>query len=150
MGMNILISACLLGIDCKYNGENNKVQALVEALDNIRFIPVCPEQLGGLTTPRLPAEIVYTNGKRRVVNKELSDVTREFEKGAEETLKLAKLYYCQAAILKERSPSCGGRQIYDGSFLGKVKQGKGLTAELLMENGIKVYSEENYEELLKK
>lgn len=150
MGMNILISACLLGIDCKYNGENNKVQALVEALDNVRFIPVCPEQLGGLTTPRMPAEIVYKDGKRRVVNKELSDVTKEFEKGAEETLKLAKLYHCKAAILKERSPSCGGRQVYDGSFQGKVKQGIGLAAELLMENGIKVYNEENYEDLLKK
>lgn len=144
--MNILISACLLGINCKYNGGNNTVEGIMEQLKNVTLIPICPEQLGGLTTPRLPAEIV--DGVK-VLNKEGVDVTRQFEIGAEETLKLAKLYRCEYAILKERSPSCGGRQVYDGSFKGKVKPGEGYTAALLKQNGIQVFSEENFEELIK-
>jgi uncharacterized protein YbbK (DUF523 family) len=114
--MNILISACLLGVNCKYNGHNNKVESLLEA---------------------------------KVVNKEGIDITPQFELGAIETLRLAKMYNCEYAILKERSPSCGSNQIYDGSFQGKVKQGEGRTASLLRQNGIKVYSEENFKELIK-
>jgi uncharacterized protein YbbK (DUF523 family) len=144
--MNILISACLLGVNCKYNGHNNKVESLIEQMNTISFIPVCPEQLGGLTTPRLPAEIT---GEAKVVNKEGIDVTQQFELGAIETLRLAKMYNCEYAILKERSPSCGSNQIYDGSFQGKVKQGEGRTASLLKQNGIKVYSGENLKELIK-
>lgn len=143
--MNILISACLLGVNCKYNGNNNNVPGIIEQMKNVILIPVCPEQLGGLTTPRLPAEII---GETSVVNKEGFDVTQQFEVGARETLKLAKMYNCEYAILKERSPSCGSNQIYDGSFQGKVKQGEGVTASLLKQNGNKVYSEENYEKLL--
>lgn len=143
--MNILISACLLGVNCKYNGNNNNVPGIIEQMKNVILIPVCPEQLGGLTTPRLPAEII---GETSVVNKEGFDVTQQFEVGARETLKLAKMYNCEYAILKERSPSCGSNQIYDGSFQGKVKQGEGVTASLLKQNGNKVYSEENYEKLI--
>lgn len=142
--MNILISACLLGVNCKYNGDNNNVPGIIKQMQNLTLIPVCPEQLGGLTTPRLPAEIV---GETSIVNKEGSDVTKQFELGAKETLKMAKLYHCEYAILKERSPSCGSNQIYDGSFQGKVKLGEGVTAALLKQNSIKVYSEENFEEL---
>ncbi|HYE09585.1 MAG TPA: DUF523 domain-containing protein [Patescibacteria group bacterium] len=143
--MNILISACLLGVNCKYNGNNNKVENIIEELQNVTLIPICPEQLGGLTTPRLPSEIV---GNAKVISKEGHDVTGQFVTGAEETLKIAQLYHCRYAILKERSPSCGSNQIYDGSFQGKVKPGEGITAALLKRNGIEVYSEENFGELI--
>lgn len=144
--MNVLISACLLGVNCKYNGKNNEVENLIEQMENVTLIPVCPEQLGGLTTPRPPAEL---NGEASVFNNEGIDVTGQFIFGAEETLKIAKLYHCEYAILKERSPSCGSNQIYDGSFQGKVKEGEGVTAALLKQNSITVYSEENFEELIK-
>jgi uncharacterized protein YbbK (DUF523 family) len=144
--MNILVSACLLGVNCKYNGANNKVDQLIENMENVTFIPVCPEQLGGLTTPRPPAEII---GENKIINNKGLDVTKEFLIGAEETLRIAKLYQCKYAIMKERSPSCGSNQIYDGSFQGKVKAGAGKAALLLEEHGIKVFSEENYEELIK-
>lgn len=144
--MNILVSGCLLGINCKYNGGNNKIEELSAQMKNVTLIPICPEQLGGLTTPRPPSEII---GDSKVISKEGKDVTPQFVLGAEETLKIAKLYHCKYAILKERSPSCGSNQIYDGSFQGKVKPGEGLAASLLKQNGIKVYSEENFEELMK-
>jgi uncharacterized protein YbbK (DUF523 family) len=144
--LNILISACLLGVNCKYNGKNNKVENLIEQMNNVTLIPVCPEQLGGLTTPRPPAEL---NGEASVFSNEGIDVTAQFTFGAEETLKIAKLYHCEYAILKERSPSCGSNQIYDGSFQGKVKEGEGVTATLLKQNSITVYSEDNFEELIK-
>ena len=143
--MNILISACLLGVNCKYNGDNNNVEGLIKKMENVTLIPVCPEQLGGLTTPRPPAEI---NGEAKIFSKEGNDVTKQFYFGAEETLKIAKMANCEYAILKERSPSCGSNQVYDGSFQGKVKPGEGIAASLLKQNGIKVYSEENFEELL--
>ncbi|OGO76633.1 MAG: purine-nucleoside phosphorylase [Clostridiales bacterium GWB2_37_7] len=143
--MNILVSACLLGVNCKYNGNNNKVEKLLEHMQNVTLIPICPEQLGGLTTPRPPAEYVE---EAKILNNIGIDVTKEFAIGAEETLRIAKLCNCSFAILKERSPSCGSKQIYDGSFQGKVKDGMGVTARLLEQNGIKVYSEENFEEIL--
>ena len=143
--MNILISACLIGVNCKYNGGNNKVEKIIEQIRDVIFIPVCPEQLGGLTTPRPPAEII---DETKIVNIEGKDVTQQFLNGAEETLKIAELYNCKYAILKERSPSCGSNQVYDGSFQGKVKNGEGMAASLLKKNGIKVYSEENFEELI--
>jgi uncharacterized protein YbbK (DUF523 family) len=152
--MNVLISACLLGVDCKYNGGNNQTKLCFEELKDVTFIPVCPEQLGGLSTPRLPSEIIdgdgndVLDGKARVLNNKGEDVTRHFSKGAEETLRLAKLYNCEAAVLKQRSPSCGSSLIYDGSFKGKIKDGDGVTAALLKRNGIKVYSEENLEEFI--
>lgn len=146
--MNILISACLLGVNCKYNGGNNKVDQLIQKMKDVSFIPICPEQLGGLTTPRLPSEIVAIDGETKVVSKSGVDVTQQFAVGAEETLRIAQLYNCKYAILKQRSPSCGSSHIYDGSFQGKVKAGKGMAAHLLEQHGIKVYSEENFEELL--
>ncbi len=153
--MNILISACFLGVNCKYNGLNNQIEGLEEYLKDVNFIPVCPEQLGGLTTPRQPAEIeaedgiAVLEGKAKVMNKAGEDVTEAFVKGAVETLKLARLYHCDAAILKQRSPSCGSKEIYNGSFGGTKRKGAGVTAALLEQEGIRVYSEDNFEELLK-
>ena len=119
----ILISACLLGVACKYSGGDNlcpKVAALVE---DHYLVPVCPEQLGGLPTPRTPAE----RQGNRVIAKDGRDVTDAYLRGAQEALKLARLFGCDTAILKARSPSCGAHGIYDGSFTGTVISGSGVT-----------------------
>lgn len=135
--MNILVSACLLGAACRYDGEAKENEKAVKLLETERLIPVCPEQLGGMATPRLPAE----RQGDRVINKTGEDVTEHYQKGAEETLKLAKLYQCSCAILKERSPSCGCGQIYDGTFSRTLTDGDGVTARLLKEHGIVVMGE---------
>lgn len=135
--MKLLVSACLLGIDCKYNGKNNKNDKVIELLEDYDLIPVCPEIMGGLTTPRTPAEI----NKNKVITKDGINVTKQYQKGAEETLKIAKLYNCQRAILKEKSPSCGCGKIYDGTFTGTLIDGDGITARLLKEYGIKITGE---------
>ena len=143
----ILVSACLLGINCKYNGDNNKNEKVEEYLKDKKFILVCPEQLGGLTTPREPSEIIklggngVIDGKTSVINNKRLDVTKEFKKGAVEALKIANLYQCKKAILKEGSPSCGSSLIYDGTFKGKKISGVGVTTALLRKNGIEVISE---------
>ncbi|MBQ9279542.1 MAG: DUF523 domain-containing protein [Clostridia bacterium] len=132
------ISACLVGVNCKYNGGNNlneKALALVKAG---KAIPVCPEQLGGLTTPRIPSEIKVLDGKRRVMNKENHDVTENFEKGAKEVLELAKKLNIEKVILQSRSPSCGVGKVYSGNFDGELVDGNGIAAQLLIENGIEV------------
>lgn len=141
--MNILVSGCLLGICCRYNGTGKLSEELVEHMKEYNFIPVCPEQLGGLTTPRLPAEKV--GGK--VILKDGRDVTEEFMQGAMETLKIALMYDCKLAILKERSPSCGFGKVYDGTFTGNIIDGNGVTAEVLSENGIKVIGESKIDDL---
>ncbi len=135
--MNILVSACLLGVNCRYDGKGQLAHALLPLLKEHTLIPICPEQLGGLQTPRPPAE---RQGKV-ITTKDGQDVTMSFTKGAEETLKLAQLYHCKLAILKERSPSCGAKQIYDGSFSGTLIDGSGVTAKLLMAHGISVIGE---------
>lgn len=143
----ILVSACLFGINCKYNGDNNENDKVKEYLKGKEFILVCPEQLGGLTTPRDPAEITKSNGNTvlsgegRVVTNNGIDVTEAFLRGAKETLKIAKIYDCKEAILKESSPSCGSNFIYDGTFSSKKIPGFGITSALLKSNGIKVISE---------
>lgn len=132
----ILVSACLCGYRCRYDGDtkpNPEIQALVR---EGQALPVCPEQLGGLTTPRLPSERTPDNS--RVLASDGTDVTEAFKKGAEEALRLAQLYGCARAILKARSPSCGLGTIYDGTFQGGLRQGDGITAELLTRNGIPV------------
>ncbi|MBL4931071.1 DUF523 domain-containing protein [Clostridium paridis] len=141
----IIVSACLLGVNCKYNGQNNEVNDILKFIDKDEIVLVCPEQLGGLTTPRPPAEIDELGN---VITKNGNDVTKEFTKGAEETLKIAKLYNVNAAILKKNSPSCGFGEIYSGTFQGVKKSGNGITAELLNKNNIKVYNEENFKGLL--
>lgn len=144
----ILVSACLLGKCCKYNGGSNLNQDVAGLMKKIEGdyepILVCPEVLGGLKTPRMPAEI---RGGTTVVTKELVDVTREFLLGAEKTSELAEKNGCKFALLKERSPSCGGKQIYDGSFSGTLIDGEGMTAHLLRQNGVKVYGETELSEL---
>ncbi|TAH61230.1 MAG: DUF523 domain-containing protein [Gottschalkiaceae bacterium] len=147
--MNILISACLLGINCRYDGKSNKVSALSSIMDKYNLIPVCPEQLGGMTTPRFPSEIIggkasdVIEGKARVINNQGQDVTYHFIKGAEEALNIAKIFNCKSAILKSKSPSCGYGAIYDGTFNGKLTNGNGICTETLINNGIKVYSEKD-------
>lgn len=133
----ILVSACLIGINCKYSGDNNENDKVKKYLKDKEFTLVCPEQLGGLSTPRPPAEIV---GKRVMTNQN-EDVTENFIRGAKETLKIARLYVCSEAILKEGSPSCGCNLIYDGTFSGNKISGEGITADLLKKEGIKVRSE---------
>lgn len=133
----ILVSACLAGFPCRYDGTSKTNEKIVQLVREGKAIPVCPEQLGGLTTPRLPSEI--RNG--RVFSSEGRDVTPEFEKGAAAVLQIAKEYGCTKAILKARSPSCGKGQIYDGTFSGKLVDGNGKTTELLLENGIEVITE---------
>ncbi len=137
----ILVSACLCGINCKYNGGNNLNPKIYELFLKGELVPVCPEQLGGLTTPRLPREIV--NGK--VLNENSTvDSTNEFLLGANRTLKIVKSLDIKKAILKQRSPSCGFGQIYDGSFSGNIIKGNGVTAELLHRNGIEIMTEEDF------
>jgi uncharacterized protein YbbK (DUF523 family) len=137
----------LLGENCKYNGGNNNNSKVLEYIKGKKYILVCPEQLGGLPTPRIPSEIVNGEGKdvinkkAIVMNKEGNDVSLNFIKGAYETLKIAKLYSCREAILKAKSPSCGNKQIYDGNFKSILKNGMGVTATILTKEGIKVVNE---------
>ncbi|HHY14360.1 MAG TPA: DUF523 domain-containing protein [Thermoanaerobacterales bacterium] len=144
----IIVSACLCGIDCKYNGLNNISRNIIDIAKREILIPVCPEQLGGLSTPRLPSEIIGGTGEdvldrlAKVVNQKGEDVTDNFIKGAQESLKIAKLFEVKFAILKSKSPSCGFENIYDGNFDGTLIKGSGVTASLLSRNGIKIYDEE--------
>ena len=140
----ILVSACLLGVYCRYNGERKKLEGIERLMERAELIPVCPEILGGLPTPRPPAERVGD----RVMNREGADVTEAYRRGAEETLHLAELFGAKMALLKERSPSCGMGKIHDGSFLGRIVDGSGVTAELLAAHGISVYGESCIDELL--
>ena len=137
---NVLISACLLGVSCRYDGLSKPLDAKI--IENLRsryhLIPICPEIFGGLPTPRIPAEI---QADRRVLRKDGKDITDEYKKGAKEALRLAKLFDCKLAILKERSPSCGSGVIYDGSFTGNKINGDGITAELLKKEGIRIIGE---------
>ncbi len=144
--MNILISGCLLGLSCRYDGKSKGLdKALIEKLQSRHtLIPACPEQLGGLPTPRNPSERIGD----RVMMDSRTDVTEEYRRGAEQALYLAKLFGCEAAILKERSPSCGCGSIYDGTFSGSLTEGDGVTAELFKANGIPVYGESRAEELI--
>ena len=142
--MRILISGCLLGVCCRYDGASKPHPLAMELAKEHELIPVCPEQLGGLSTPRIPSE----RRGERVVNQSGEDVTSQFIRGAEEALRIAKLYGCQVAVLKERSPSCGCGRIYDGTFSGKLTDGDGVTAELLGREGIKVYGESQVTEMI--
>lgn len=143
----ILVSACLIGINCKYNGYNNKNEKVIHYLKDKQFIIACPEQLGGMSTPRDPSEIIELDtddiikGQTSVISNKSLDVTNKFKQGAKETLKIANIYNCKEAILKDGSPSCGSSYIYDGTFSSKKIDGVGVTTALLINNGIKVISE---------
>jgi uncharacterized protein YbbK (DUF523 family) len=134
----IIVSACLAGVKCSGDGSARPHQKVIDLVKQGGAIPVCPEQLGGLPTPRAPAELK----DNKVYTKDGRDVTSEFKKGAEEALKIALLANCKEAILKSKSPSCGSGKIYDGTFCGKVIEGNGIFVELLKVNDIKVFSEE--------
>lgn len=146
----ILVSACLLGYNCKYNGGNNKNTELMKLLEGKKIVPICPEELGGLPTPRLACEIIdgtgqdVLKGNSKVLNKEGLDLTPNFIEGAKKTLAKAQETGSHLAILKSRSPSCGVNYIYDGSFSSKLRSGDGVTTALLKQHGIKVVSEEDY------
>ncbi|WP_293695327.1 DUF523 domain-containing protein [uncultured Phascolarctobacterium sp.] len=137
--MKILVSACLVGKNCKYNGGNNLNQSVLDFIEGHKVIGVCPEQLGGLSTPRLPAEIV--DGV--VTNKEGISVDNEFRKGAQAALTIALDNKVDLAILQSRSPSCGVKEIYDGSFSGRKIEGQGVFAKLLAKHDIKVLDAED-------
>lgn len=150
----ILISSCLAGLSTRYDGKDNYREELAELLRQGKAVLACPEQLGGLPTPRPPAEIVGGNGadvldgRARVMTADGLDVTEAFIRGAEQTLLTAQAVNAKAAVLKESSPSCGGIRIYDGTFSRTKQPGFGVTAALLRRHGIDVFSEENAGELL--
>ncbi len=133
----ILVSACLLGTPCRYDGKSKPNAAVLALGEHFRLIPVCPEVMGGLPTPRLPAEIRGDCVTRR----DGADVTEEYRKGAEAVLAIALREACQTAILKERSPACGCGSVYDGSFSGALIAGNGICAEVLLGEGIRVLGE---------
>ena len=143
--MRILVSACLLGIACRYDGRSKPYPDVVKLMKHHQLVPVCPEQLGGLPTPRTPSE----RRGERVVTADGADVTEQYRRGAEEALRLCRLLGCEAAVLKERSPSCGKERVYDGTFSHTLTDGWGVTAELLHQNGIPVYGESEIGQLLK-
>lgn len=139
----LLVSACLLGVACRYDGKSKPVKEVIALGEEYGIIPVCPEILGGLPTPRIPCEI--RDG--RVINRNGEDKTAEYIKGAQEVLRLARILDCDTAVLKKKSPSCGREEIYDGSFTGKTAAGDGVCAALLKANGIRVLNETEINEL---
>jgi uncharacterized protein YbbK (DUF523 family) len=145
--MNILISRCLLGFPCRYDGkssDNEKLNLFIDKYkDQHNFITICPEVEGGLSTPRISCEIVGD----KVLNKEGEDKTFEFNKGAEIAVAKAQKYKAQVAILKSKSPSCGTGIIYDGTFSAKLKKGNGVTSQMLSEYGVYVITEEELDKI---
>lgn len=132
--MKILVSACLMGINCKYSGGNNFSEKLAAYADKCEMIPVCPEILGGLPVPRIPCEI--TDGE--VCRKDGVSCDREYRLGARKALEIAKRKQVGFAVLQPRSPSCGVHQVYDGTFSGTLKDGQGVFARLMTENGFRI------------
>ena len=135
--MKVLVSACLLGVSCRYDGQSKAYPLVEELCRRHEVVPICPEQLGGLSTPRTPAE----RQGSRVVTKTGGDVTEQYFRGAAEAVRLARQLGCPVAILKERSPSCGSGEIYDGTFTGTLTGGYGAAAEALMGAGVRVLGE---------
>ena len=144
MKEKLLVSACLLGENCKYNGGNNYSPDVERLRERFELVSVCPEQLGGLPTPRVPSERVG----EQVLTRDGQDVTEAFRQGAERTLDIARAEGALRAVLQVRSPSCGCGMIYDGTFSGTLVPGKGVAAELLEKNGVKVYDRTRTGELL--
>ncbi len=140
----LLISACLLGVNCKYNGKNNYNELVTKLKEKYELIPICPEVMGGLSIPRDPSEII---GDKVISNKGL-DVTKEYQMGANMSLNTALKLNVKKALLKDGSPSCGKNYIYDGTFTKTKIDGMGITTRLFVENDILIYTENNIEELL--
>lgn len=141
----IIISGCLFGNNCRYKGDNCKSEELLALSKEHTLIPICPEQMGGLSTPRNPAEIVGD----RVISNKGDDVTAEYNKGADTALYIARLNNADVAVLKANSPSCGKGIIYDGTFSGNKKEGNGVTVKKFLDAGIPVFSENELDELKK-
>jgi len=139
----IVVSGCLLGCACRYKGDDQKNEEIVKLSEKHTIIPICPEQMGGLPTPRDPSEIVGD----KLISSKGKDVTFEYKKGAETALYLAKMAHADFAILKANSPSCGKGMIYDGTFSGNKIEGNGVTVKLFLENGIPVYTENELDKL---
>ncbi len=137
--MNILVSACLLSLSCRYNEKTDLHAGVQKLMSKHTLIPFCPEIYGGLPTPREPAEQRYG----RVYTKSGRDVTAQYLKGAREAVKLARLYDCELAILQARSPSCGHGKIHDGTFSGDLRPGEGVTAALLLRSGVRVIASDD-------
>ena len=146
MKKNRLVSACLLGEPTRYDGKSKPTAEVLSLREKYNLVPVCPEVLGGLPTPRTPSERVG----ERVIMRDGCDVTDNFHLGAQRALDICKENNCEFAVLKARSPSCGKSEIYDGSFSGTLKEGEGVFAELLREGGVEIFSEEEIEKLLTK
>ena len=149
--MRILLSTCLVGVHAQWDGGSSKVDDLVELVKSGRAVFLCPEQLGGLTTPREPAEIEpgktardVLEGRAKVITITGQDVTEQFVAGAQRVLAFCQDVGIETAILSAASPSCGSRQTYDGTHSGTLRPGKGVTAELLAQNGINVYNQVDY------
>lgn len=136
-----IVSSCLAGFPCRYNGTPFTVEVVQNLVQSGDAIPVCPEQLGGLPTPRSQCEIIEENGRKKVVSIDGSDCTDQFIKGAEATLEIAVKHGIKKAILKSRSPSCGFGEIYDGTFTGHKTEGNGITADLLLKQCLTVFTE---------
>lgn len=142
---NLLISSCLVGNNTKYNGKNNYLPLIEKLKDKYNLIVICPEVMGGLSIPRDPSEI---KGDKVISNKG-NDVTKEYNLGAKIALELAKKYNCKKALLMEKSPSCGVKKIYDGTFSKNLIDGMGITTKLLYESKIEVYSKDEIDLLLR-
>lgn len=140
----ILVSACLLGVNCRYNGTGGELEQMSELMELAELVPVCPEILGGLPTPRPPAE----RQDGRVITCEGGDVTEAYARGTEESLRLAQLFGARIALMKERSPSCGAGEIYDGTFTHTRIPGDGTASALLKAKGVEVYGETRIGELI--
>jgi uncharacterized protein YbbK (DUF523 family) len=150
-GVKILVSTCLVGINSQWNEGSARVDEVVALVKSGKAVFLCPEQLGGLSTPRDPAEIEagktardVLEGHARVITRAGADVTQQFVRGAQRLLAFCREMGIETAILKAGSPSCGSRETYDGTFSGTMRPGKGIAAELLDQNGVTVYNEEHY------
>jgi uncharacterized protein YbbK (DUF523 family) len=139
----ILVSACLLGTPCRYDGKSKPVNSVINLKSKYELIPVCAEVLGGLPTPRIGAEIV----KDRVLRADGVDVTENYKNGAQKVLEIARQNNCKIAILKSKSPSCGKNGVYDGTFTRTLINKNGILADLLIKNGICVLDETEIEKL---
>lgn len=142
--MNLLVSACLLGFNCRYDGTGKLLDEIQQLKTKYHLIPICPEVMGGLPTPRTPSERLDS----RIITKTGEDVTDAFLWGAQEVLTLARFFECSCAVLKERSPSCGYGKIYDGTFTGRLITGNGVLADTLSQHGITILGESQIKELL--
>lgn len=143
-----LVSACLAGVNCRYNGKSSEDKKICELVKRGEAISICPEILSGLPTPRACCELIVDDkGEEKIVTEDGRDFTEKFKEAAEKTLEIARIIGIEKAILQSRSPSCGYGLIYDGEFSGKLKKGNGLTAKLLAKSGIEIYTEKDLDNL---